>query len=104
MAVSVSIKKRFKVSNGFGVIADITLDDEYPTNGEAIDTDSFGLKAVDMVIPSPAAGYVFEFDYANSKLKAYYCDYSASTDGAMIEAADKTSLENVVVRVMALGV
>lgn len=71
MAASVTIKKRFKFGNGFGVVADVTFDDSYPTNGEAIAAAKFGLQSLDFVLPSPASGYIFEFDHANSKLKAF---------------------------------
>lgn len=71
MPASVAIKKKFKFGNGFGVVADVTLDSAYPTNGEALTAQQFGLSVLDFVIPSPAAGYIFEFDHANKKLKAY---------------------------------
>lgn len=71
MAASVTIKKRFKFGNGFGVVADVAFDSTYPTNGEAVTAQQFGLTALDFVLPSPAAGYIFEFDHVNSKLKAF---------------------------------
>lgn len=71
MSASVSVLKRFKFGNGYGVVADVTLDSSYPTNGEAITAQQFGLGVLDFVLPSPAAGYIFEFDHANKKLKAF---------------------------------
>lgn len=71
MPASVAIKKKFKFGNGFGVVADVTMDSSYPTNGEALTAQQFGLSVLDFVLPSPAAGYIFEFDHTNSKLKAF---------------------------------
>jgi len=71
LAASVTIKKRFKFGNGFGVVADVAFDSSYPTNGEAVTAQQFGLTALDFVLPSPASGYIFEFDHTNSKLKAF---------------------------------
>ena len=58
-----------------------------------------------MVIPSPTSGYVFEYDYTNSKIKAYWCDYDAAADGAMTEVTDTTDLSGVTgVRLLAMGI
>lgn len=71
MPASVTIKKRGKFGNGFVVVADVTFDDSYPTGGEALTAQQFGLTVLDFVLPSPASGYLFEFDHANKKLKAF---------------------------------
>lgn len=71
MAATVTIRKRGKFGNGLIVVADIALDSSYPTGGESITTQKFGLTVLDFVLPSPASGYVFEFDHVNSKLKAF---------------------------------
>ncbi|MBU7006306.1 hypothetical protein [Phosphitispora fastidiosa] len=71
MAASVVVKKRNKFGNGYAVTADVTLDDSYPTGGEALTAKQFGLAVLNFILPSPAAGYIFEFDHDNSKLKAF---------------------------------
>ena len=71
MAVVASLKARRKLGNAYMNIVDITLCASYPTNGEAITAKQLGLNAIDFVLPSPAAGYVFEFDHADKKLKAF---------------------------------
>lgn len=71
MPASVAIKKKFKFGNGFGVVADVTLGNSYPTGGEALTAQQFGLSVLDFVLPSPAAGYIFEFNHSASKLKAF---------------------------------
>ena len=67
-----TIKKRFKFGNGFGVVADVTLSNSYPTGGEPFPAGNFGLTNIDYVLPSTASGYMFEYDHVNSKLKAIY--------------------------------
>jgi 3D (Asp-Asp-Asp) domain-containing protein len=71
LGVSVAIKKQIKMLNLFAVIADITLDSSYPTGGEPVTANQLGLNSLDFVLPAPAAGYLFEFDHTNSKLKAF---------------------------------
>lgn len=70
----------------FGTIA---FDSSYPTNGEAI---SFGIANVSIVIVAPAGGYTFEYDSSAGKIKAYYGDYSSTSDGALTEVANATDL------------
>lgn len=71
MGASVSVKKRGKFGNGLLVVADVTMDSSYPIGGEAITPQQFGMEVLDFVLPSPAAGYIFEFDHANKKLKVF---------------------------------
>lgn len=71
MAATVTVKKRTKFAGLFAVIADITMDNSYPTGGETITANQLGLSVMDFVLPAPAAGYLFEFDHANKKLKAF---------------------------------
>lgn len=70
MALTVTVQKRFKFGNGYGVVADVQFDNSYPTGGESLTKDSFSLNNIDFVLPSTAAGYMFEYDHTNSKLKA----------------------------------
>jgi hypothetical protein len=67
----VTVKKRGKFGNGFVVVADVAFDASYPTGGEALTAQQFGLAVLDFVLPSPAAGYIFEFNHIASKLKAF---------------------------------
>lgn len=96
MAISVSLKDRIKMGNAFMVVADITLDDSYPKDGEVIDPGSMGLNVIDGLMAYPASGYVFEFDHSASKLKGYAA--------ATTEITDKTNLSAIVVRVIAVGI
>lgn len=130
MAATVAVKQRTKFAGLFAVIADVTFDDEYPTNGEALTPNQFGLNTFSFVLPAPAAGYNFEFDHANKKLKAYVPVNAVAGDGVagddntliksatgtievtgngtafqvtMAEVTDKTNMEDIVVRVLAIG-
>ena len=80
------------------------FDDSYPTGGESFDVSNFFPKGVVAVIPSPKSGYVFEYDSDGEKLLAYYADYDAVDDGALIEVADTTDLAAITdVKFVALG-
>lgn len=69
----------------------IGFDDTYPTGGEAITPDAVGLTRIDDAIIAPTAGFVFSWDRANSKVKAFWVD--TTTDGAaMAEVVNDTDI------------
>ena len=68
---TVTVRRRFKYGNGFSTVCDVAMSNSYPAGGEPIKPAELGLGRVDFVLPSPAAGYLFEFDHTNSKLKAF---------------------------------
>ncbi len=91
-------KQRISVSN-------ITMDSSYPTGGEEITANQLGLTRITSVIPAASTtGYVPAWDQANSKLEAFYGDYSASVDGVLAEVASTTDLSAVTFTVIAFGV
>jgi len=92
MAV-VAIKKRFKFGNGYGVVADATMSNSYPTGGESIAPNKLGLAVLNFVLPSPATGYIFEFDHANNKLKAF-----TPTNVALEETAGVADANNTLIK------
>ena len=97
MAVGVALKDRLKLGNAFMVVADITMDSSYDENGEPINPKALGLNVVYGLMAYPAGGYAFEYVHSANKLKAY------SASGT--EVVDKAStLSNVVVRVIAVGI
>lgn len=81
----------------------LSFDSNYPTGGEALTAADLGLSTVVFATIQSRAGYVFEYDIANSKILAYWVD--TSTDGAaMAEVADTTSLAALTgARIMAWG-
>lgn len=128
MAITFTLKDRIKMGNAFMVVADITLSSSYPTGGEPIEPKSLGLNAIYGLMAYPSGGYLFEFDHANKKLKAYtpvkaqaahshtentaaaYTkDATTATAGAVSaaaasEVANATNLSSVICRVFAVGV
>lgn len=55
------------------VVADVDFDNSYPTNGESLKASDLGLTSrIDLLVAAPDSGLIFEYDHANSKLKALY--------------------------------
>lgn len=72
MAVETVLKKRGKLGNLRANVVDISLLAEtYKTGGIDIPFSKLGMGNAYVVIPSPAAGYMFEYDVQNRKMKAY---------------------------------
>ena len=122
MALTITQKKRAKMGNAYAVAADVTFDSSYPTGGEALTPATLGLNSIDVMLCETASGYMFQYDYANSKLKAFYpraaltgslvvADTAATlTDDADVAAAagaevgNTADLHTVTVRVVAIGI
>jgi len=86
------------------LVGTFDFDSSYPTNGESFDASNYFPKGVIGIMFFPQDGYVFEYDEDNKKVKAYYADYDATSDGALIEVANETDLSSVKgVRFLALG-
>lgn len=82
----------------------IAFDDSYPSGGEDLDLSKELPTEVQHVIIENKSGYIFEYDYANKKVKAYYFDYDAEADGAAIEVTNTGDLSAVTdVRFTAIG-
>ena len=54
------------------IFCDIAFDSSYPTGGESLTASDIGLSVVEAVFTLTKSGYIFDYDYANEKLKAYY--------------------------------
>lgn len=104
MAISTSQVFTNKAGKKRQVVTNVTLDNSYPTGGEAITAVQLGLSRVDTVICTTNTGHVAQYDKANAKIKMYYADYDAVADGALIEVANATDLSSVVVTCTAYGV
>lgn len=99
--MALSITRQDLFGNTRVVFATFTFDSSYPTGGEACDP---GLGTVNIAISDPSvSGYVFQYDYANRKLKAFYADYDAGADGPLIEVANGVNLSAVSVRLLFIG-
>lgn len=80
----------------------IDFDSSYPTGGEALTPANLGFSDdgdnLIVVIP-PKAGYVFEYDGANEKVKVYV-EEAVAAGGPLVEVGNTTDLSaltNVVV-------
>lgn len=103
MALTVSNLSHFNFGSRTAVVADITGDSSYAASGESLTAADLGLGRVDVVIPDgSASGYTFKYDYNNAKLIAYFADYDAGADGALIDAGTE-DLSSVTVRILAIG-
>lgn len=74
-------------------IYDVTLDNSYPTGGEAITAQNVGLSAlysIDVIGQStvagtaPTASYRFQWDFKNGKLQAFASGTAAGTIGGNV--------------------
>lgn len=91
MAVTATLLFKSEVEGRRMHVYTLGFDDAYPTGGEAVAAGTVGLTRIDDAIIAPAAGFTFEWDRANGKIKAFWVD--TSTDGAaMAEVVDTTDI------------
>ncbi len=93
-----------KCGLGIGMLTgSLAFDSSYPTGGESVDLSNI-FSDIHLVLIEPKAGYVFEYDYTNKKVKAYWADYDGAADAVLIEVTDTTDLSALTdVRFMAIG-
>lgn len=85
-------------------MCDVDFDSQYAANGEALAASTLGMRKVEFLAATPKAGYVFEYDYTNGKLKAYWGDYTATAVGVLTEVTDSANMSAVTdVKVFAVG-
>jgi len=73
MALTLTVKDRTVFGNKRIVIVDVDFDSSYPSGGETLNASDLGLSSIDFVSPpSSKDGYLFDYDYTNSKLKVFY--------------------------------
>lgn len=88
MALTVAVTRRVTAGNQHIVTGTIAFDSSYPAGGEAFAAADLGLRTVDlMLIQSGSAGFVYEYDYTNSKVKVY-------TQGVAHGAAGSVTLDD----------
>jgi len=71
----------------------------YAANGVVVSPNQVGLGLIDDLEISPAGGYVFEYDKANGKVKAY----EAGADGDALDEVGVTDMSSAVFRWSAIG-
>lgn len=105
MALGVTIVKTTVVGDTRMTIATLAFDASYPTGGEALAASALKMSKMYSCAVEPNDGYVFTWDDANGKIIAYYADYDAVADGALIEVANTTDLSGITdARLVAFGV
>ena len=104
MALTLSGKIKTTMGSKHVVIVSCSFG-TYETGGVALTAADFNLDYVDRVIADSHTGYVFQYDYSNEKLKAYYGDWNKGSDGALIESAEDnlTSAGVTDLRIIAIG-
>jgi len=96
------------------VVVDITFDSSYAgAAGEALNIAQLGLSEVyyaSITQKAPLGGtsntngqYVFQWDYTNKTIRAYYVDNNNASDGTLIEVPDTTDLSLNTVRAFFYG-
>ena len=82
-------------------VVTVLCDATYISNGYVVDLATLlpGRTILDVDPQACVDGFVFEWITATSKLKAYYADYDAVSDGALIELpGSDSSLDGKTVR------
>ncbi len=98
MALTYTISERTVLGNKQVVIADVDLDDSYPTGGEVLTAGKFGLMAIENVfISNPCIGsYLLSYDPANKKIKAF-----SAIGTEVVATTDLSAVTDI--RVMVIG-
>lgn len=96
MALTKTKRRDFVIGDRRMNIYEVDFDNSYPTGGEALSKADLNVDLeLDFVLAISNSGYSFEYDETNEKLLAYWADYDAVADGALIEVADTTNLSAV---------
>lgn len=92
MAVTITPVLRTRDDKNFTVCVTVAADASYPTGGWPITANQLGLGTALFGLAGTQGGYVFRWDNANLKLMAYYSDYDAVADGALIQVPNATDI------------
>ena len=105
MAVSVTVNRTDSVGRYTKyVTGTITFDSSYPTGGEPLSNSDVQLSSkVDFLQASSVDGYIFEYDYTNSKVVAYLPNSDATAPSVAKEVANTTDLSSVTCNFIAFG-
>lgn len=74
----------------------VTMSSSYATGGDALTPGAIGLERIINWDINTDDGYILKYDKANNKVLAYYADYDAGADGALIQVANAVDLSAVV--------
>lgn len=89
MALTVTINKTDTVGRYLKVkTGTITFDSSYPTGGEPLTKSDLGFSnSVETFVASPNGGLIFEYDFTNSKLEAFYPTGGGATPASLAAPA-----------------
>ena len=106
MALAFSVRRSYKLGNRTQKVVEVTFDDSYPNNGEAITAANVGLKHIDNIQCEPAVAadgataVLVAWDRTNSKLLAFE---SGASGAVFPEKGDTESLATYVASVTVTG-
>lgn len=105
MALTVSVSRTDTVGRYTKyVTGTITFDSSYATGGEAIAATDMKLSSkIEFLQASSAAGYIFEYDATNGKVKAYWPNSDATAPSVAKQVASTTDLSAVTCNFIAFG-
>ena len=99
MALGIKVIRKIKFGNAYGVVAELTGDKKaggdagYPTGGYSLTARQLGLNVIENVLPqSPASGVLWEYDFANSKIKVLEIDKGDEVANESDQSAKKTRI------------
>lgn len=106
LTVSLTGDWLISVGNRKESVGTITFDSAYVSGGESLTAANVGLQKIEHISFNQGEdGYVFEYDYTNSKVKAYVTKDPGDAGGAdiVLQEAGVIDLSSVVVKFRALG-
>lgn len=83
MALTIANREFLGAGNRRAVVLNVTFDSSYATGGEDLTPASLGMKKVDSCTATPQGGLIFEYDYTNKKLQAFF-PTGGSADAATV--------------------
>ena len=92
MSLSVTVKEQFTEGKARVVRGTLAFDTSYPTGGEPLAASAIGLSGIEQIdIAYADAGYVFDYDKSNEKLKVFEGGAAAHTHAITAQATDSVS-------------
>jgi len=85
-----------KCGHGYKLITGYLSFATYITDGVPMDMSLDFPNRLHFLIVEPKGGYIFNYDYTNRTLLAYYADYSTGTDSVLIQVADDLDISKAV--------
>lgn len=84
MALTVAVTRRVVAGHQNIVTGTLAFDSSYPTGGESLTAANLGLRTIDLMLIQPSAvGFLYSYDYTNSKVQVYTQGYAHGTGGAV---------------------